>query len=256
MATEAGPSRWWSNLTNEGRTHIATRGIVTSGLVINLDAGVTSSYTGSGTTWSDLSGNNNNGTLYNGPTFSNGIISFDGSNDYLQADISTTALNGDPSFTVDMFIRRRTGTNIGSNGGFWGIGGTGQGNSIQGWTPTTNLIHLDVYDSTRLATSQSYPEGQFIHLCWTKNGAGHETTNIKCYLNSIELSLTKTRNATRTNQLNTSTPGVGIVLGRIVPNENAYHAPVDIGTFKVYSRALTQAEVTRNFNAYRRRFGI
>jgi len=208
---------------------------------------------------SDFSGNNNSGVTYNSPTYlstNNGSISFDGTNDYLQANVNTTSLDGDPSLTVDMFVRRRTGTNIGPSAGFWGIGGSGQGNSIQGWTPTTNLIHLDVYDSTRLATSQYYPEGQFVHIVWTKSGAGTETTNVKCYINGVEASLTKNRNATRTNQLNTSTNGVGICLGRIVADEANYHAPVDIGSFKIYNRALTAAEVQQNFQALRGRFGI
>lgn len=237
------------------------RSIVTAGLVINLDAGDTTSYPGSGTAWADLSGNNNNGTLYNGPTYSNRIISFDGVNDYMQANIGTTALNGDPSFTVDMFVRRRTGTNIGGTAGFWGIGGTGQGNSVQGWTPIANLIHLDVYDSTRLSpdTGQSisyYPEGQFVHVCWTKNGPGHETSNVKLYINGVERSLTKTREATRTNQFNTSTPGVGVCLGRINADAAVFHAPVDVGAFKVYSTALSATQVAQNFNALRTRYAI
>jgi hypothetical protein len=59
--------------------------IVTNGLVLCLDAGNPLSYSGSGTAWNDLSGNGNNGTLTNGPTFSsanNGFFSFDGTNDY------------------------------------------------------------------------------------------------------------------------------------------------------------------------------
>ena len=61
--------------------------IITDGLVLCLDAGNTKSYPGSGTTWTDLSGNGNNGTLTNGPTYSSdngGSIVFDGSNDYVQ----------------------------------------------------------------------------------------------------------------------------------------------------------------------------
>jgi hypothetical protein len=174
----------------------------------------------------------------------------------MQANVNTTTLDGDPSLTVDMFVRRRIGTNIGGNAGFWGIGGAGQGNSFEGWTPTANLIHLDVYDSTRLATSEVYPEGTFIHIAWTKNGAGTETTNVKCYVNGVEVGLTKTRSATRTNQFNTSTNGVGICLGRINADANGFHAPIDIGSFKVYNRALTAAEVSQNFNANRGRYGI
>ena len=57
----------------------------TSNLVVYLDAGETTSYSGSGTTWNDLSGNGNNFTLTNGPTYTSsdgGAIVFDGTNDY------------------------------------------------------------------------------------------------------------------------------------------------------------------------------
>jgi hypothetical protein len=61
--------------------------VVTDGLIYYVDAGNTSSYAGSGTTWNDLSGQNRTTTLYNGPTFdsaNSGSINFDGSNDYAQ----------------------------------------------------------------------------------------------------------------------------------------------------------------------------
>ena len=59
------------------------RRIVTDGLVLNLDASIPSSYPGTGTTWTDLSSYGNNGTLVNGPTFENGGIRFDGTDDYV-----------------------------------------------------------------------------------------------------------------------------------------------------------------------------
>lgn len=68
-------------------------GIVTDGLIMHLDAGNSSSYPGSGTTWSDLSGNSNDGTLTNGPAFDSadgGSIVFDGANDYADVSGSTT----------------------------------------------------------------------------------------------------------------------------------------------------------------------
>jgi hypothetical protein len=60
--------------------------IAESGLVLALDAGNLKSYPTTGTTWTDLSGNGNTGTLTNGPTYSSangGSISFDGTNDYV-----------------------------------------------------------------------------------------------------------------------------------------------------------------------------
>jgi len=59
--------------------------VVTDNMVVYLDAGNNSSYSGSGTSWNDISGNSNNFTLTNGPTYSSsdgGAIVFDGTNDY------------------------------------------------------------------------------------------------------------------------------------------------------------------------------
>jgi hypothetical protein len=61
--------------------------VVESGLVLALDAANRKSYPGSGTTWTDLSGNGNNGTLVNGVGYNSGnggSLVFDGSNDYVQ----------------------------------------------------------------------------------------------------------------------------------------------------------------------------
>ena len=60
--------------------------IVTNGLVLYLDAANYQSYISGSTTWYDLSGNNNSGSLVNGPTYSStnaGSIVFDGTNDYV-----------------------------------------------------------------------------------------------------------------------------------------------------------------------------
>ena len=67
-------------------TQYANGKIVTNGLVLALDAADKNSYPGSGTTWFDVSGNNNHFTLYNGVGFSSvngGILIFDGVNDYI-----------------------------------------------------------------------------------------------------------------------------------------------------------------------------
>jgi hypothetical protein len=66
---------------------------VTNGLVLCLDAANRKSYPGSGTTWTDLSGNGNNGTLVNGVGYSGdnlGSLSFDGVDDYISLSQSIT----------------------------------------------------------------------------------------------------------------------------------------------------------------------
>ena len=57
-------------------------------LLLNLDAANPASYSGTGTTWNDLSGNNNHGTLSANnagslPVFQNGSLYFKGSTSYV-----------------------------------------------------------------------------------------------------------------------------------------------------------------------------
>jgi hypothetical protein len=49
---------------------VISANLVTSGLILHLDSGNSGSYPGSGTTWTDLSGNGRNATLINGPVYS------------------------------------------------------------------------------------------------------------------------------------------------------------------------------------------
>ena len=81
------------------------KNIVTNGLVFYLDAANKLSYPGSGTAWVDLSGNGNNGTLTNGPTFSSnnaGSIVFDGVDDYVGRNSS---INTGQNFSVFAWVK-------------------------------------------------------------------------------------------------------------------------------------------------------
>jgi hypothetical protein len=85
-----------------------TPGIVTNGLVLNLDAANPASYSGSGLSWLDLSGNNNTGTLQNGPQYSSansGGIRFDGVNDVVAGSSVVPISN---SFTVTAWIKHNS----------------------------------------------------------------------------------------------------------------------------------------------------
>ena len=75
--------------------------IVRNGLVLCLDAASKRSYPGSGTTWTDLSGLNNNGTLTNGPTFSNangGILTFNGTSQHISGSSNSNFAFGTSNF--------------------------------------------------------------------------------------------------------------------------------------------------------------
>jgi hypothetical protein len=89
----------------EGQSH---RSIVRDGLVLYLDAADSDSYTGSGTTWYDLSGNGFNATLKNSPTYSTnnlGRFSLDGTNDYAYVGATFPSYT---NFTVSFWVNVQT----------------------------------------------------------------------------------------------------------------------------------------------------
>ena len=86
-------------------------GVIQSGLKAHLDAGNSSSYSGTGTNWYDLTSNNADATLYNGASYSSsdsGYIDFDGTNDYAQIDESnigsSTLFSGSNSYSVSLWF--------------------------------------------------------------------------------------------------------------------------------------------------------
>lgn len=86
---------------------------VSSGLILHLDAGNSSSYSGSGTTWTDLSTSSNNGTLTNGPTYNTsagGSVDLDGNNDSIRT--SSEMFNPNANFTFSAWANadNTTGT--------------------------------------------------------------------------------------------------------------------------------------------------
>ena len=65
-------------------TSSITYSLVTGGLSLNLDSSNSQSYSGSGVTWIDLTGNGNNGILTGGASYNSGLITLDGVDDYIE----------------------------------------------------------------------------------------------------------------------------------------------------------------------------
>ena len=92
---------------------------ITDGLVLCLDAGNSKSYPGSGTTWTDLSGNGNNGSLLNGTGYSSdnlGVLVLDGVNDYITSYDDADVFVDDNSLTVSIFVNIDEATKTGRGG--------------------------------------------------------------------------------------------------------------------------------------------
>ena len=94
-----GINGFWLPLNNTSTGSIDS----SSNLKLHLDASNSSSYSGSGTNWNDLTSNNNDGTISGANYLSStngGVFDFDGSNDYVEfADNTDLRLLGD--YTVE-----------------------------------------------------------------------------------------------------------------------------------------------------------
>jgi hypothetical protein len=216
--------------------------IVTDGLVLCLDAGNPKSYPGSGTTWSDLSANGNNGTLTNGPTYSSsngGSIVFDGVNDYVSTGLvlpspSTTPTTFDLVFKYNSTnsYRGLIGSSAYQSAGF-SVGFMGQSSIRMTYNASSSS-----YEPTWSYDSSVISNGTFVF-----NGR-----NISGYRNG---SLISTYTASFDAALNTN----GMQIGRNLQGGWGT-SQVDVYAVRVYNKALTAEEIQQNFKALRGRYGI
>jgi Concanavalin A-like lectin/glucanases superfamily len=245
MGVFAGIEPTWASQTNTGRTHIATKGIVQSGLVLNLDAGVSSSYSGSGTTWTDISGSGNTGTLTNGPTYSSangGSIVFDGVDDYVTLSSSQIA-PGTGAFTWNFWIKLNDLSNYSIL-----FSGTGS-NSIYGVIAVNHPVNygFTYYANGFNIVGPAMSFGSWYYVTFVGNGGADGSRNLKLYGNTIQAGSTFTNNYNFTS----TTPIIGA-------NHSSFAELMrgNISNVSYYNRALTATEISQNYNALRNRFGI
>ena len=221
--------------------------IVTDGLVLALDAGNPKSYASGSTTWRDKSGNGNDGTLTNGPTFSSdngGAIMFDGANDYVNLSASTSLWTS--SFSVGFFIKLNTLGNqfLFSNGGY----GSAANNFWFGGGTTTNFaIHLRKTDGTgAIGYNYSLPV-PYTSLGYYSIVYNTADNTLKLYQNS-DLVESKSTSLVDPSWMDNG--------WRIGNSSGAYNVNGDLYNFTTYNRALSASEVQQNYNALKGRFGL
>ena len=230
-----------------------------SGLVLALDAGNTKSYPGSGTTWSDLSGNGNNGTLTNGPTYSSGSLSFDGVNDYVDLGANAKLQSIGSDATIDCWFKStdvdssRFGVIVGWGDGDlyfsnFGIGNWGSFSSLESiYLGYNNAVQCYVNE-----TSSTYHDGNWHHAVVTIGSNNH-----KIFVDGIQKTLVFSRSDSYSvSNVFGYSVGTTINVSRRPYGGGGGYFKGNIPIVKIYNKVLTAQEIQQNFNATRSRFGI
>ena len=225
--------------------------VVDTNLMVWVDAGQTASYSGSGATWTDLSGNGKNYTLTNSPTFSSltggGVITFAGASSQY-ATTATTLFNSTTTntYSVNIWVYPTGAGQIVS------VDGQSTPNTAYHYTAieitAAGLIYFGQWTggmTTIITSAQSL--NAWYNLVITYNG-----TTATAYVNGVSVG---------SSAIAWSAPGANTFFALMsqdatnMSGTTAY-ASGSIGSFMAYNRALTVNEVVQNYNALCNRYAL
>ena len=225
--------------------------IVQQGLVLNLDAGNPYSYAGAGTTIYDVSGNSNNGTLTNSPTYSNNSIVF--SNTANQSiSVSDTATLQPTSVTLSAWVYMTQYNPLNDFDGqfptiLWKCyDGNSGGNASYGLSLATGGCPRFTITPTPLVSATTFPIATWVNLVGVYTVGGSQIL----YRNGV-VDIATTGPATISYSAQVVSVGTRVFNG-------TYQYPWNgsISNALIYNRALTATEVLQNYNATKGRFGL
>jgi hypothetical protein len=253
---------WFATQTDKMIFNRDYEGIITNGLVMNLDAGFTPSYPTTNTTWYDLSGNVNNGLLANGLTYDNaygGSVYMDGGDEYIQVPPSSNLLSyfSNNSFTITLIVKSDNVVYPRSRCPIY-VNSTVTSPTQRGWSAghgaSTSSMQIRVGDGTNFSTtdiSHVVSESTIYLRTFTVDRTNGVLT--KYYVNGSYIGQHNATNVTGSIYDGIDTDFVtGFVFGYVW----GWRFIGSIYNIMVYNRVLTQAEVTQNYNAQKSKFGL
>ena len=196
------------------------------------------------TTVKNLSSSSFAGTI-NGATFNPaGYFDFDGTNDDITTAY-TSALDEPQSFTYEVWVNA---ANVTQSNGFPRIfdkGGTGVLSHLTTSSPFTLAFNINTGSGLRQVSSPSSINGdQWYHIVMKYDGQ----------IGSIYLNGTGAASTDFGSVVQANTPAAGITLGDTPTSGRELQG--SIGEFRYYSRELTAAEISQNYNATRGKYGV
>ena len=247
-------------------TQYAFGQIVTSGLVLALDAADRNSYVSGSTTWNDVSGNGSNGTLTNNPTYSiSPIPSFDfttnstgsifaGVNQNISFPNTTIPTSG--SFSVEVWMNRDTSSiALTDRESIFSNAGGGDGFRIQiTQSPTPGTVHYLIggvggvgYSEGNIGTGYNIADGRWHQVITIFDRTAQlGSYSVYAYVDGV---LRGSASISTGNEAFTAA-SPGISLGCCSKYKGKTSKIV------AYNRALSLTEIQQNYNAQKSRFNL
>ena len=209
--------------------------IVTDGLVLHLDAGNTNSYSGSGNTWNDISGNGNDVTIQGNASFDNTNKFFNtGTNGFFNRGSGNNIPVGNSNYTMEVYINQ---PQWGNANGFISIGGFGQGNKANALrTMGGGNAFRHYWWGNDLDTSSN----QVSTNNWLQVVAKFDGTSRSVWVNGVRAGLDNPGNA---HNVNSS----AIQISKTYSSE---YQQGKIKVARIYNRAITDAEIATNYQSF------
>lgn len=216
--------------------------IVMNGLVMYLDAANSRSYSGSGTSWYEISGSGSTATLSNSPTFSsinNGGFIFNGSNQYATVPTASRFDFSTGSTTVTAWFKL-------TSSGYNCIVSKRNGTGFQLYS-LSGKLYADGAGTAGKSSSQSVNTGNIFYGAVVYDRA---SSLMRLYINGVE-----DGNVALASTTLTDVAGVNIGRATLGGGSSDYFNGT-IYQVQIYNRALSAAEIKQNYNATKRRFGL
>jgi hypothetical protein len=229
--------------------------LITDGLILNYDFGSAETYPGVGTNVQNLVGTGLTGTLTNSPTYSTnsgGSIFLDGTNDYISvsnnSSLQPTNLTLEIWFKLDVVLASQPT-------GFPLLLDKYSLSSLTGYRilfeKSADELQFTVFDSVQDNKVAITGAGSKLSTTWNCVQGTFDGNTTKIYLNGVlQQTLTRTFSVSYNNE--------DLYLGTYYAVSDGFQHYINayMGNLRIYNRALSQSEISQNFNAARNRFGI
>lgn len=239
------PVGWNNHITMRLGLLLKPIDFTTNNLILYYNPAMTESYSGSGTTVNDISGNGMNGTLSN-VTTSATAFTFNGSNSQVSIPDNAVLEPGTGNWTIEVWFKPTvvSGTLLGkyNNGG-------NTANISYALRMGANYIRADFSNGTTGFTSDNYTltPNNWVQMVYVWN----KTNNVLyTYSNGV---IKQTKTITISGILNSIT---NLFLGSYNGGEYPQYFNGQIGVVRMYNKPLTDSEVLNNFNTTKATYGL